>query len=128
MYSMKQACQATGMSYEGLKYYCNQGLVPGVKRDAAGRRVFDQADIDWLRGLLCLKKCAMSMEEMKEYLALCRQGSATIPQRKAILARKRQALEARMAELRETIAFLDWKQGYYDELLAGRQPETETFR
>ena len=33
MYTMKEVCKETGMTYEGLKFYCNQGLVPNVKRD-----------------------------------------------------------------------------------------------
>ena len=40
MYTMKQACEKTGLSYETLKFYCNQGLVPNVKRDGNNRRVF----------------------------------------------------------------------------------------
>ena len=32
MYSMKEACIQTGMSYETLKFYCKEGLVPNVKR------------------------------------------------------------------------------------------------
>ena len=31
MYSMKEACIQTGMSYETLKFYCKEGLVPNVK-------------------------------------------------------------------------------------------------
>jgi len=30
MYTMKGACEATGMSYETLKFYCNQGLLSSV--------------------------------------------------------------------------------------------------
>ena len=30
MYTMKEACRLTGLSYETLKFYCNQGLIPGV--------------------------------------------------------------------------------------------------
>ena len=33
MYTMEEVCKETGMTYEGLKFYCNQGLVPNVKRD-----------------------------------------------------------------------------------------------
>ncbi len=33
MYSMKEACTLTNMTYENLKFYCNEGLVPNVKRD-----------------------------------------------------------------------------------------------
>lgn len=32
MYSMKEACKLTDMTYENLKFYCNEGLVPNVKR------------------------------------------------------------------------------------------------
>lgn len=34
MYTMKEACEKTNLPYETLKYYCNQGLVPNVKRDS----------------------------------------------------------------------------------------------
>ena len=33
MYTMKEVCRETGMTYEALKFYCNEGLVPNVKRD-----------------------------------------------------------------------------------------------
>lgn len=28
MYSMKEACALTGMTYENLKFYCKEGLYP----------------------------------------------------------------------------------------------------
>ena len=34
MYSMKEACIQTGMSYETLKFYCKEGLVPNVNATA----------------------------------------------------------------------------------------------
>ena len=27
MYSMKETCEKVGMTYETLKYYCNEGLI-----------------------------------------------------------------------------------------------------
>lgn len=50
MYTMKEACAKTGLSYETLKFYCNQGLVPNVKRDSQNRRIFNDRDIDWKQG------------------------------------------------------------------------------
>ena len=88
--TMKQACKATGMSYEALKFYCNEGLVPNVKRAENNYRVFDEHDVNWIRSLACLKRCGMSRQEMKEYLALCLQGQSTIPQRMELLQRYKQ--------------------------------------
>lgn len=28
MYSMKETCEKLNISYETLKYYCNEGLIP----------------------------------------------------------------------------------------------------
>ena len=44
MYTMKEACAKTGLSYETLKFYCNQGPVPNVKRDSQNRRIFSDRE------------------------------------------------------------------------------------
>ena len=122
LYTMLQTCKETGMTYQALKFYCNEGLVPNVKRDKNNRRVFDERDIQWIGSLTCLKKCGMSIQEMKAYLALCLQGERTIPQRKEMLAQKQAALRETMRELEESIAYIDWKQSFYDDVLSGKRP------
>ena len=120
MYTMKQECEKTGLSYETLKFYCNQGLVPNVKRDSLNRRVFDDRDIAWINSLSCLKNCNMGISEMQEYLALCLQGEGTIPERKVILDAKRAALEVERKRIEDAIAYIDWKQNFYDDILSGK--------
>ena len=119
-YTMMQVCREAGMTYQTLKFYCNQGLVPNVKRDANNRRVFDEHDVAWVKSLGCLKRCGMSIEEMRRYVELCLQGERSIPERKVILAEKRKALLEQMAELKASVEHIDWKQGFYDDVLAGR--------
>lgn len=119
-YTMMQVCREVGMTYQTLKFYCNQGLVPNVKRDKNNRRVFDEHDLEWIKSLTCLKKCGMSIEEMKEYLRLCLQGEASIPERKVMLAEKRGRLVEQVAEIQGSIDYIDWKQGFYDDVLSGR--------
>lgn len=120
MYSMKEACHEVGMTYEALKFYCNEGLVPNVKRDHNNRRVFEERDINWIKGLTCLKDCGMSIQEMKVYLALCLQGEVSIPARKVILAQKREELLQRIADLNESVSYIDSKQQFYDDVLSGK--------
>ena len=122
LYTMMQACKETGLTYQALKFYCNEGLVPNVKRDSNNRRVFDERDVKWIKDLTCLKKCGMSIQEMKEYLDMCLQGEPTIPQRKQMLAQKQEALRSSIQELEDSIAFIDWKQNFYDEVLSGKRP------
>ncbi|WP_322354591.1 MerR family transcriptional regulator [Paratractidigestivibacter sp.] len=119
-YTMMQACREANMTYQTLKFYGKQGLVPNVKRDKNNRRVFDERDLEWIKGLICLMKCGMSIEEMREYLQLCLQGERSIPERKVLLAEKRERLVAQLAEVQASIDYIDWKQGFYDDVLAGR--------
>ena len=121
MYTMKQACEKTGLSYETLKFYCNQGLVSNVQRDSLNRRVFTDKNIAWINSLSCLKNCNMGIGEMKEYLQLCLQGQSSIPERKQILERKRLELEEEANRIRDAIAYIDWKQSFYDDILSGKQ-------
>ena len=120
MYTMMQVCKETDMTYQALKFYCNEGLIPNVKRDKNNRRVFDERDVKWIKDLVCLKKCGMSIQEMKEYLALCLQGAASIPERKTMLEAKRARLAELLVEVQKSIDYIDWKQGFYDDVLAGR--------
>lgn len=122
LYSMKDVCEQTGMTYEALKFYCNQGLVPHVKRDAGNRRVFDERDLAWIQGLGCLKRCGLSIREMRHYVQLCLAGAASIPERKEMLARRRKALLEEIELLNGAVDYIDRKQQFYDDVQAGRTP------
>ena len=122
MYTMMQVCKETDMTYQALKFYCNEGLIPNVKRDKNNRRVFDERDVKWIKDLVCLKKCGMSVQEMKDYLALCLQGQSTIPQRQKMLDKKREALLTSMEELKGCVNYIDWKQNFYNDVLSGKRP------
>lgn len=122
MYTMKETCLKTGLAYETLKFYCNQGLVPNVKRDSQNHRVFDDRDVAWINSLNCLKRCDMGIAEMKEYLALCQDGEETIPKRKRILEAKRRTLEEEQKRIADAIAYIDRKQSFYEDVLSGRTP------
>lgn len=122
MYTMMQVCKEAEMTYQTLKYYCNEGLIPNVKRDKNNRRVFDERDLKWIKDLICLKKCGMSIMEMKEYLNLCLQGPSTIQERKEMLAKKRESLLSSIEELKGCVDYIDWKQDFYDDVLSGKRP------
>lgn len=124
MYTMMQVCRELNMTYQTLKFYCNEGLIPNVKRDKNNRRIFDEKDVKWIKDLTCLKKCDMSIQEMKEYLELCLQGESTILQRKEMLRIKQKSLRDSIKELEQSISYIDWKQNFYDEILTGKRPYT----
>ena len=126
-YQMKDVCKMTDITYDALKFYCNKGLIPDVKRDKNNNRIFNDEHIQWIKGLLCLKKCKMSISEISNYLELCIKGNETIPERKEILNLKKQNLLEEMQELQRSIDFIDYKQSYYDQLLKEEHTPKEKY-
>lgn len=120
MCTTKEVCRQVGISYETLKFYCKEGLVPNVKRDKNNYRIFDEKNIAWLKGLQCLRKCGMSIKDMKLYMNYCLEGPSTIPERKEMLNKSKESLLKQINELNECINFIDNKQSFYDDVLAGK--------
>ena len=122
MYTMMQVCSETNMTYQTLKYYCNEGLIPNVKRDKNNRRIFDEHDVKWIKDLVCLQTRNSTTHEMKVYLDLCLQGQSTISQRQQMLTQKREELLKSISELNDSVSYIDWKQGFYNDVLSGKIP------
>ena len=122
MYSMKDVCAMTGLNYETLRFYCNEGLIPNVTRDKNNYRVFSERDVNWIRGLLCLKRCDMSIKDMKRDMELCLQGKNSIAERKELLTAQKEILLDHIKELQNSVEYIEKKQRYYDDVLGGVIP------
>jgi len=118
---MKQVCDIVGLTYETLRFYCNEGLVPNVKRDENNHRIFNERDVDWLKGIQCLRACELSITELKVYMNLCLIGSDSISQRKEILDQKKELLLTEIDAINNSIDYIDQKQAYYDRILSGEE-------
>lgn len=120
MYTMMQACKEVNMTYEALKFYCNAGLIPNVKRDKNNRRIFDENNINWIKSLSCLKNCGMTIKDMQTYLDLCLQGQDTIPQRQEILDLQKEKLINQLEEIKKSLDYIEHKQEFYQNVLDGK--------
>lgn len=66
-----QLCREVGTTYQTLKFYCNEGLVPNVKRDKNNRRIFDDHNVSCGQKSHLFEKLWHEYQEMKEFLNLC---------------------------------------------------------
>lgn len=53
-------------------------------------------------------------------MKLCMDGMTSIPERKKILDKKMKKLEDEKKKIDESIEFIKWKQGFYDDVLSGK--------
>ena len=114
VYTVGEMAELLGVRASTLRYYDNEGLLPFVERSSGGIRMFRESDIEWLRVIGCMKKAGMPLKEIRRYIDLVLNGDDTIDERLDMFRRQREALEARMGELRHTIETVDYKGWYYE--------------
>lgn len=104
------------ISSDTLRYYECIGLMSYTVRSRAGIREYGQQDCEKLEFILRLKSMSMPLKDIKDYLALRRQGAATAQQRRALLLKHKTKLSARVAALRTNIEILDIMLGEFDDV------------
>jgi DNA-binding transcriptional MerR regulator len=85
LYTISQASAEVELTPYTLRYYEKEGLLPGVKKDSAGRRNYQSDDIQRIGFIKCLKGTGMSLKQIKEYGNLYAQGKKKFEERNAML-------------------------------------------
>jgi DNA-binding transcriptional MerR regulator len=99
-----------------LRYYERIGLLPDIQRTKAGIREYSDNDCKAIEFIKCMRDAGVSIDSLIAYMDLLHQGDGTQQERKEILLKEREKLQAHMKVLKETIEKLDWKIAHYDML------------
>lgn len=97
-----EACRATGLSARTVRYYEELGLLAGVRRRQAGRRVYGADEIERLRFIGRLKRLGLSLAEIKELnaiYALAGSTGAMLEHLEPLLGQHLKDVEGRLSEL-----------------------------
>lgn len=117
--SIGEVCAQTGLSPRTVRYYEELGLLPGVRRREAGRRVYGEEQLERLRFIQRLKALGLSLAEIRELNAVYAIGGST----QAMLARLEELLGRRLVELDARIGELQTLReeiGKYQARIASR--------
>jgi DNA-binding transcriptional MerR regulator len=119
----------SGRSIHAIRWYESQGLIPGVRRDSGGRRVYVDTHVGWLDLIDRLRHTGMSIAEMKRYVELVRKGDGTLKQRQKMLAQHREQVRKNIAEQKAALKLIDHKIDFYESWInTGVQPEAPPFK
>lgn len=118
-----------GRSVHTIRWYEAQRLIPGVRRDGGGRRVYHELHVQWLELLDRLRRSGMSIRQMREYATLVRRGDATLAQRRDMLAAHRERVRDEIGELAAAASLVDAKVAFYERWIAtGVRPREDAIK
>lgn len=84
-YNVKQVAEKVGMSVHTVRYYANMELIPALKRDKNGNRIFDETAANYLTCIRFLRMSGMPIADIRHYFDLCEQGPETFSERYEML-------------------------------------------
>lgn len=127
-YSIGEVAERSGLSRDTLRWYERIGLMDYIGRDHAGKRRFSNRDLEWLALIGRLRTTGMSVADMVRYAELVREGESTFPERLEMFRKTRAEVLAKIDELQQTVAVLDYKIDIYEGKAQLARPATITVR
>ena len=124
MYTVKEIARLLNLSEHTVRYYCDMGLVPSLKRNKNGNRIFDEASKNWLIGIKNLRGSGMSIKAIQEYVKLCLEGDSSIEKRYEIIIEQKEQLEKKLKEIQEQYEYLTMKSNMYLDIMNKQKPDT----
>lgn len=105
------------ISQDTLRYYEKIGVIPPVHRNESGLRDYTEEDCGWVELAACMRSAGLPLEALAKYVRLCREGDATIPDRRRLLLEQKERLIIQLKAIQETMERLDYKISLYDKAM-----------
>ncbi len=114
--TIQEVSRRSGLSEPTLRYYEEVGLVGPVDRDARSRhRRYDDADLDVLQALACLRALGMGIEDMRTYQAnRAKGGRAVAAEQRDLLRKHAERIHAEIAALHSRLDYVREKSALWD--------------
>jgi len=111
-FTIQEAARRTGLSVPTLRYYEQVGLIDEVPRGATtGHRVYDDATVQAVEVLACLRATGMGIEDMRRYRAQMAGGPAAAGEQRELFARH-------VGRVTDEIAALEVRRAYLEQKVA----------
>jgi DNA-binding transcriptional MerR regulator len=113
-----QVADRTRLSVHTLRFYEQEGiLVSSVSRDAGGRRVYGEDDVEWLHLCVILRSSGMPIPDIRRYTELVRTGPGTHEERLELMRGHRARVTEQIAELTRCLELIDFKVAVYEDIV-----------
>lgn len=115
-YTIKQVSQKVNVSVYTLRYYDKIGLLPMLKRDENGIRLYSEDDICWIELICCLKNSSMPLKDIKKFMESCMRGEDGVDEKRQILEQHSEHIVNQIENLECSLQVIKHKLKHINEL------------
>lgn len=114
----KQVAEMFDLTADTIRYYERVGVIPTIKRDKNGYRVYTKRDLNWIFLAKSLRRAGVSIESLIEFATLAQLDENVEAAQKQILTDQLQEIEKKLQEMTKTKELLQYKIETYDDHIA----------
>lgn len=107
MYTVGKIAELLDIPPSTIRFYDKRGLLPFVERSRGGVRQFTEEDRARMENILLLRRFGFSVDEIKRYVELEKEGPSTEPLRLAMPEKRKEDLSAEIRSLSETLSLIE---------------------
>ncbi|MBU7216854.1 MerR family transcriptional regulator [Staphylococcus gallinarum] len=115
-YTIKEASEKMKIPAHTIRYYEKEGLLPFLKRNENGYRLFDEKDLGWLDFISCLKITGMPLEDLRKIITLTINEEENFDSRRKVLIDHKKDLFKQQEQLNKAFEKVDVKLEYFNQL------------
>ena len=119
-YKIKDVMKKLNLTVYTVRHYCDMGLVPNLRYDIHGNRIFDEQSINWLKAASFLRASGMSIPEIKHYFDLCHKGNSTIDERYQIMIKLKLKTYEEFKAMQVRMDCINEKVNHYQDIISGK--------
>ncbi len=119
-YMIKDVMKQLNMTVHTVRHYCDTGLVPNLRYDKNGNRIFNEESVNWLMCARFLRDSGMAIADIRHYFELCQEGEKTFDERYRILKELEEKTKKELEEAQKRYDCIEEKLRHCEEIKAGK--------
>ena len=108
---IKDVMKQLNMTVHTVRHYCDTGLVPNLRYDKNGNRIFNEESVNWLMCARFLRDSGMAIADIRHYFELCQEGEKTFDERYRILKELEEKTKKELEEVQKRYDCIEEKLG-----------------
>lgn len=113
--TIQEVAEKYDLSKDTLRYYEKEGLVGPIGKNKSGSREYQEADLERIEFVKCMRSAGLSIAILKDYIKLYEEGEQTKEARLKLLEKERELLKEKIDYMEDAYKKLNYKIKLYKE-------------
>lgn len=113
--TISEVSKKYNISQTTLRYYEKINILTDIERDKNGIRNYKESDCKKLETVIAMRELNITLEQMKEYIDLCRMGESAKEVRKDMLIKYSKSLVCKINSIQHSLENLNNKIENFDD-------------